>query len=335
METVTLEKLGINDCTHIHEMQVKSFASLLEKYKDGNENPGAESIEKIIEHMRQPSSTYFSIRVEGKDIGVIRINRVSETVSRVSPIFILPEYQNHGYAQKALLLAESLYPQSLIWTLDTIKQEEKLCHLYEKLGYKRTGKEKVFRAEDNEEQLPAMTIVGYEKNKVPETFTPIRRRDRALSTEEAYEVLAHGMYGTLSVMSGDGYPYGVAMNYASDHEKIYLHCACAPDLPNSKNAGKVVGKKVADFLRNPKVCFSVFSNEKNIPDKFSTDYDSVVVFGTIKKCEDKKTAITKIISKYCPNYMKEGDDFAKKLAPVFETYEITIEHISAKARRLG
>ena len=73
---------------------------------------------------------------------------------------------------------------------------------------------------------------------------------------------------------------------------------------------------------------------KNIPEKFSTDYDSVVVFGTIKKCVDKKNAITKIIAKYCPSFIKEGDAFSCKLAPVFETYEISIEHITAKARRL-
>jgi nitroimidazol reductase NimA-like FMN-containing flavoprotein (pyridoxamine 5'-phosphate oxidase superfamily)/GNAT superfamily N-acetyltransferase len=335
MESVTLEKAGINDCPHIHQMQVNAFAPLLEKYHDAESNPGAESIEKIIERMRQPFSQYYFIRAENMDVGIIRVNRLSETVSQISPIFILPEFQNKGYAQHALLLAESLYPQSLIWRLSTIEEEPTLCRLYEKLGYKRTDEKTVIRASDNTEQQPSMTIVGYEKNKIPETFAPVRRKDRALPPEEAYTILEHGMYGTLSVMSGDGYPYGIAMNYACDHEKIYLHCACAPDLPNSKFAGKIVGKKVADFTRNPKVCFSVFSNEKNIPDKFSTDYDSVVVFGTIKKCADKKDAIAKIISKYCPDFIKEGAEFSNKLAPVFETYEISIEHISAKARRLG
>ena len=334
MEIVTLEKAGINDCTHIHEMQFAAFASLLEKYQDYEVNPGAESIEKIVQRMKQPYSQYYFIRIEEKDIGVVCVNRVSETVSKISPIFILPEFENKGYAQQALLLAESFYPQSLIWVLDTIKEEGKLCHLYEKLGYKLTGKETVIRTENNDMHFPAMTIVCYEKNKIPETFVPIRRKDRALSTEEAYTILENGMYGTLSMMGSDGYPYGVAMNYAYADGKIYIHCASAPDLPGSVNAGKIIGKKVADFLRNPKVCFSVFSNEKNIPEKFSTDYDSVVVFGTIKKCIDKKMAIMKIITKYCPSFIKEGDAFSCKLAPVFETYEISIEHITAKARRL-
>ena len=32
-----------------------------------------------------------------------------------------------------------MYPAGIHWELDTILQEEKLCHLYEKLGYRQTG----------------------------------------------------------------------------------------------------------------------------------------------------------------------------------------------------
>ena len=37
-------------------------------------------------------------------------------------------------------IAESLYPNAGRWELDTILQEQKLCHLYEKMGYRKTGK---------------------------------------------------------------------------------------------------------------------------------------------------------------------------------------------------
>ena len=55
-------------------------------------------------------------------------------------IFILPEYQGHGYAQKAILIAEALYPHAKKWELDTILQEDKLCYLYEIMGYRKTVK---------------------------------------------------------------------------------------------------------------------------------------------------------------------------------------------------
>lgn len=38
-------------------------------------------------------------------------------------------------------MTELLYPEAKHWELDKIKQETKLCHLYEKMGYKKTGKE--------------------------------------------------------------------------------------------------------------------------------------------------------------------------------------------------
>ena len=334
MEEITLEKAGINDFAHIFEMRSVAFSSVYKKYQGKDVKPFAESLAKIIECMNNPSILYYFIRLQKNDIGVICLQRASECVTKILDIFILEQYQNHGYAYQALVGAEALYPQSLMWSLEAIKEEPELCHLCEKAGYIQTEQDVAIHDKENDIHLPEF-IIKYEKNKVPKAFTPIRRKDRALSTKEAYDILTHGLYGTLSVMSGDGYPYGVAMNYACDKDKIYIHCACAPDLPGSKNADKIIGKKVADFTRNPKVCFSVFCNEKNIPEKFSTDYESVVVFGTIKKSFDKKEIIKKIIEKYCPDYTKEGDEFSIRLAPVFETYEITIEHITAKARRLG
>ena len=60
-----------------------------------------------------------------------------------------------GYAQQAITKAESLYPQARCWELDTIKQEAKLCHLYEKMGYKAAGEVKIIQE--------GMTIIKYIK----------------------------------------------------------------------------------------------------------------------------------------------------------------------------
>ena len=65
------------------------------------------------------------------------------------PIFILTEYQGFGYAQ------EAEYPESIFWELETILQEPKLRHLYEKMGYRRTGKTERIR--------DGMDLVYYEK----------------------------------------------------------------------------------------------------------------------------------------------------------------------------
>jgi GNAT superfamily N-acetyltransferase len=154
---IQLRKATIEDCEQIHRMQVASFRALLEKYYDLETNPGAEPLSRVVERMQQPFTDYYLILLNGSEIGVIRVVRRSENVCRVAPLFILPEFQGKGYAQAAMLAAERLYPEVTLWQLSTILQEEKLCYLYEKLGYRRTG--------ETETIQPGMDIICFEKKR--------------------------------------------------------------------------------------------------------------------------------------------------------------------------
>lgn len=136
---ISLLKCSSEDVNEIYSMQIKSFAQLLEKYKDYEFSPGAEKIERTVQHMCENVTTFYFIVIHNKRIGVIRICDFGELV-KLKQIFILPEYQGFSYAQAAIIEVEKLYPEAKRWELDTIKQEEKLCYLYEKMGYSRTGK---------------------------------------------------------------------------------------------------------------------------------------------------------------------------------------------------
>lgn len=74
---------------------------------------------------------------------------------RISPVWIMPEHRNKGFAQAAIIAAEKKYGQNH-WCLGTILQEKGNLHLYEKMGYHRTGK--IEKVNDR------MDIVFYEKN---------------------------------------------------------------------------------------------------------------------------------------------------------------------------
>ena len=150
-------KATYSDCEEIQKIQQESFAQLLEKYQDFDMSPATETLERIQYKLNEPTTTYYFIYTENIKIGVIRLVSVDETTMRISPMMILPQYQNKGYAQKAMLKIEELYSDIKCWQLDTIKEEEKLCYLYEKLGYVKTGKE--------EEIKQGMTIVFYQKLK--------------------------------------------------------------------------------------------------------------------------------------------------------------------------
>ena len=90
-------------------------------------------------------------------VGAVRISFDFGTNSaRVSALGVLPQYQGQGIAREALLEIERIHSDIVKWCLDTILQEEGNCHLYEKIGYKRTG-----RIEDINDK---MTLVYYEKN---------------------------------------------------------------------------------------------------------------------------------------------------------------------------
>ena len=136
---IHFKKANIDDCEKIHQMQILGFKALLDKYQDYETSPGAETFERVKERFNYSQVDQYFIALQDEKIGYIRITRLSEDTCRLSQMFILPNYQGHGYAQQAINQVELLYPQAEHWGLDTIKQELKLCHLYEKMGYKQTG----------------------------------------------------------------------------------------------------------------------------------------------------------------------------------------------------
>lgn len=154
---IELKQATESDIPAIYQMQKSSFKELLAKYKDYDTNPGAEDIHKITEKFNQSNTCYLLIINDHTICGAIRI--VTEKYAyRVSPVFIIPEYQNNGIAQTVFKIIESKFTVNKDWILSTIKEENKNCYLYEKIGYHKTGREEVIKN--------GMTLVYYEK-KVP------------------------------------------------------------------------------------------------------------------------------------------------------------------------
>ena len=152
---IKLIRATIEDSKELWQMQLESFQSLLDKYQDYDTNPASEPIDKIIYRLKQEETYYYFICMNDVKVGAIRIiDFKSDENKRISPIFILPQYQNKGIAQIAMQLCEQLHG-SENWELDTILQEEGNCYLYEKMGYHRTGKTEAINDK--------LTLVFYEK----------------------------------------------------------------------------------------------------------------------------------------------------------------------------
>ena len=136
---IELLRATADDADEIHAMQLKAFKALLEKYQDLDTNPGNEPIEGVRKRLEQDYTYYYFICVEGQRVGAVRIVDKADKRKRISPIFILPEYWGRGIAQEAIRLCEEIHGSGN-WELETILQEPKNCHLYEKMGYQRTGR---------------------------------------------------------------------------------------------------------------------------------------------------------------------------------------------------
>jgi uncharacterized protein len=150
----------------------------------------------------------------------------------------------------------------------------------------------------------------------------MRRDDRAIPDDEAQHILQAGEYGVLSTVSADGQPYGVPVSYAYTGEAIYFHCA-------------VEGHKLDNLRDNNRVSFCVVGQTQVLPDKFATNYESVIVFGTAHEVvdEEKHAGLVEILKKYSPDFLEKGERYINGDGPKARVYKIVIESMTGKARR--
>ena len=155
MNKINLKKANVQDAELLHELQIEAFEPLLAKYQDYETNPAAEPLAKTIERLNQDNTDFYLIMLGEKPIGAVRVVKLENDCYKIGPINVLTAFQNKGYAGQAMQLVESMYPKAKKWVLATIKQEEKLCGFYQKMGYELTG--------SRTELSDQMTIIGFEK----------------------------------------------------------------------------------------------------------------------------------------------------------------------------
>ncbi|GAA0729497.1 pyridoxamine 5'-phosphate oxidase family protein [Clostridium malenominatum] len=153
-------------------------------------------------------------------------------------------------------------------------------------------------------------------------FKEVRRQDRILEEKDAMEILKNGEYGVLSMVGENGYGYGVPMSYTLVDNSIYFHCA-------------VEGFKLDSIQKNNNVSFCVVGKTQLLPEKFSTKYESSLVFGKAYEVieEEKEKALLSIIEKYSPEYLEAGAEYIKKAAHRTKVIKIVIEKVTGKTRK--
>jgi nitroimidazol reductase NimA-like FMN-containing flavoprotein (pyridoxamine 5'-phosphate oxidase superfamily) len=151
----------------------------------------------------------------------------------------------------------------------------------------------------------------------------MRRSDRELDRAETDEILANGIYGVLSMNGDDGFPYGVPLNYVYTGDSIYLH-------------GAVEGERLARIQKDNSVSFCVVGKASVLPEKFSIDYSSAIVFGKaniIVEDEQKLKIMLSFVDKYSGAFKEKGEEYAVSSLHKVKCIRIDIERITGKARK--
>ena len=151
-------------------------------------------------------------------------------------------------------------------------------------------------------------------------FREIRYTKQKLSEEECVKILEKGSSGVLSLLSDDGYPYGVPISYVYHDSVLYFH-------------GNRTGHKI-DAIRNcEKASFCVIEKDQVIPSELTTYYRSVIAFGKVRILEEeaeKRKALLFLAGKYAPGSDEFSKAYVEKQLARTCVIECSVEHMTGK-----
>lgn len=152
-------------------------------------------------------------------------------------------------------------------------------------------------------------------------FREMRRKKQALSPEECIQILNRGTSGVLAVSGDDDYPYAVPLSYVYHDNKIFFHCA-------------KTGHKLDAIARNEKVSFCVIDKDQVVPDKYTTYFRSVIVFGKARILEEeaeKRSALEILAVRYAPGHDESRlSQVIEKEFNIVCMIELTMDHMTGK-----
>lgn len=153
----------------------------------------------------------------------------------------------------------------------------------------------------------------------------IRRQDRLMDETSALRLLESGEYGFLSMQAENGGGYGIPLTYAWDAERRAIYIHCAPE-----------GRKLRCLAAEPRVSFCIVGHTHILPERFTTEYQSLILFGRATADLDESErmhALNLILQKHCAHIAETGKKFAAASFHRTRAIRIDIEAWSAKTKQ--
>ena len=151
----------------------------------------------------------------------------------------------------------------------------------------------------------------------------MRRKDRQMPEEFAWEVVDKCEYAFLAMTAEDGTPYGLPVTIVRAGRKVYFHSA-------------MEGRKVRCLRANPRVCLTCVGDTKIQQDRFTTLYQCAVAFGMAEEVTEeaeKIEALRILCQRHTPDNMAGFDDAIRRSLARTGVWRITVEEITGKAKQ--
>ena len=151
--------------------------------------------------------------------------------------------------------------------------------------------------------------------------TNMRRQEREIPAEQAWEIVDGCSYGTVSMIDLEGAPYAVPVNLVREENRVYFHCARE-------------GKKVLCMRQNPRVFVTCVAADAQVDEpRLTTHYASAMLRGVAEEVTDepeKIHALRLLCQKLAPTNPYGQGDFKSCLGAT-AIWRITVDGVTGKA----
>ena len=151
----------------------------------------------------------------------------------------------------------------------------------------------------------------------------MRRIDREMPAEFAYDVTDRCEYAMLSMTDPEGLPYGLPITIVREENTIYFHCARD-------------GFKIQCLRATPHVCLACVCDTHIIEKKFTTEFASAILRGTASEVTDdaeKIHALQLLCQRHTPAGMDGFEDAVARSLPRTAVWKIEISDITGKRKK--
>ncbi len=149
----------------------------------------------------------------------------------------------------------------------------------------------------------------------------MRRSDRQLSDQDAQSLLKKGSYGVLSAVDAQGAPYAVPVNYAYSDGRIVFHHAAG------------AGAIEECLAHDARACFTVVVDAQVASERFTTEYESVIVRGRVERLADEgecTAALMALIERYSPDHREKGERYVDAMASKADAFALIPDEVTGK-----